>query len=141
MVRLSPRLSPPRAADRPGCRTRHHPAVLAAALAIVALGGTACSDGGARSGSAAEPDAAARTAAEAFRSALLADDGPDGRDRRSRAVLEAAAGDLPGHPEVRGIEDADGDGFDDDGRIELRVEGRRWCLLVDDAGDTDVERC
>lgn len=85
-------------------------------------------------------DASARSVAEAFRAALLSDEA-DGANRRSVAVLQESAGDLPGDPEVRGIDDADGDGRDDDGRVELAVNDESSCLMISETGDLNIEDC
>src|SRR5918995_1202879 len=71
---------------------------------------------------------------------LLAEDigGPD-VDRRRVDVLLETVDDLPGSPEVTGIEDNDGDGLDDDGRLQAQVDDEVACIAVDDSGDTDVD--
>lgn len=138
------------AADQFVRRGRRSAALLA--VAAMTLGGVACSEDDADSvadaardvaGTVADAaqDASARTVAEAFRAALLADDGPDGANRRRVTVLQEAAGDLPGNPDVRGVEDGDGDGFDDDGRVEIRVGDQSSCVLIDEGGDTNIENC
>jgi hypothetical protein len=82
----------------------------------------------------------ARVLAEALRGLLLAEDigGPD-VDRRRVDVLLETVDDLPGSPEVTGIEDNDGDGLDDDGRLQAQVDDEVACIAVDDSGDTDVD--
>ena len=85
-------------------------------------------------------DASARSVAEAYRAALLSDES-DGANRRRVDVLQETADDLPGDPEILGIEDADGDGADDDGRVELRVDNESSCLTISEQGDTDIEDC
>jgi len=123
-----------------------------AALLIVPLFllGAACGDDDDSVGDAARDaadsvadaaqDVSARSVAEAFRAALVADPA-DGQDRRAVAVLEETAADLPGEPEVLGIGDADGDGLDDDGRVELRVDDQSSCLLIGAGGDLNIENC
>lgn len=78
-------------------------------------------------------EASARAVAEALRGAIVADEGDD--DLRSVAVIQENIDDLPGDPEVVGIADADGDGLDDDGLIEVRVGDQAACLELtrDDA--------
>jgi hypothetical protein len=88
----------------------------------------------------AAQDASARSVAEAYRAALLSDES-DGANRRRVDVLQETADDLPGNPEILGIEDADGDGADDDGRVELRVDNESSCLTISAEGDTDIEDC
>ena len=82
----------------------------------------------------------ARVLAESLRALLVAEDigGPD-VDRRNVDVLLETVDDLPGSPEITGIEDTDGDGLDDDGRLEATVDDEVACISVDDSGDTDVD--
>jgi hypothetical protein len=75
--------------------------------------------------------------AEALRVVIIADDGPD-TDRRKVKVLNESVDDLPGRPEVTGIEDKDGDGLDDDGKVEVHVKSEVACLTVSMAGRVDV---
>lgn len=81
----------------------------------------------------------ARALAEGMRSALIADDVGDDVDRRSVPVLQEAADNLPGTPDVSGIADADGDGRDDDGKVELRVDDEVACLTVARNEDVSVD--
>lgn len=132
----------------------HRMRVLAtlAALLLLVGGAAACSDdddsttqtGG--SGQGDDPDddvgevaesAAARAVAEIVRLALFEDDGPD-TDRRKVAVLQESVDDLPGSPDVSGITDDDGDGLDDDGAVEVRVNDEVACLTVAEDGEVDV---
>jgi hypothetical protein len=78
----------------------------------------------------------ARGQAEAFRARVkdLADG--DNAKWRDMSLLQQAAKDLPGSPDVSGIADDDGDGKDDDGRIEIVVNDSRACIAVD--GEIDV---
>jgi hypothetical protein len=81
--------------------------------------------------------AGARALAEAVRVTLIADGNHD--DRRTVEALEEAVSDIPGSPEVTGIEDGDGDGRDDDGNVVIHVDDETACLSVDDDGkDVDV---
>ena len=83
--------------------------------------------------------AGARTVAEALRTALVVEDLEQTESLRDVDVLREAVDDLPGDPQVSGIEDGDGDGRDDDGQIEVIVGEERACLtLPDDGGDIDV---
>lgn len=82
--------------------------------------------------------AGALAVAEALRGVLVAEDLGDDAQRRDIAVLREAVDDLPGNPDVAGIADADGDGRDDDGRVEVRVGGEAACLAIAPSGDTDV---
>ena len=80
--------------------------------------------------------ASARSIAEALRSLMLEDDGE--QDLRSVEGIQENLDDLPGDPEVTGIDDANGDGLDDDGRVEVRVGDQAACLVI--SGDEiDVE--
>jgi hypothetical protein len=82
--------------------------------------------------------AGARAAAEAMRAALEAENLDANQTARDVAVLQEAVADLPGEPEVTGIQDADGDGKDDDGKVEAIVGDQRACLTVEDNGEISV---
>lgn len=132
----------------------HRTRILAALAALLLLvgGAAACSDdddsttqtGGTGQGDDPDDDvgevaesAAARAVAEIVRLALFEDDGPD-TDRRKVAVLQESVDDLPGSPDVSGITDDDGDGLDDDGAVEVRVNDEVACLTVAEDGEVDV---
>ncbi|HEX2576753.1 MAG TPA: hypothetical protein VHK88_10425 [Aquihabitans sp.] len=84
--------------------------------------------------------AAARSTAEALRASLKGNDTADQEGMRSVAAIEEAAEDLPGDPTVNGIEDTDGDGLDDDGRVEIESGGDQACLTIPEEGeDAEVE--
>jgi hypothetical protein len=83
--------------------------------------------------------AGARAAAEAMRGALEAQDLDGGKSLRDVAVLRENAEDVPGDPAVEGIADADGDGKDDDGRVELHVGEQAACVIVSAENDVSVE--
>ena len=89
-------------------------------------------------------ETSARAVAETLRGAILAEDLDGGASRRDIDVLEESVADLPGEPEVTGIEDGDGDGRDDDGIVEVQVGDQRACLQIaepdagDDVGEEDV---
>jgi hypothetical protein len=76
--------------------------------------------------------------AQSLRASLAAQDLDDDADRRNVDVLEGAVDDLPGEPEVSGIEDTTGDGRDDDGRVGVRVGEEEACLTVGEDGDMGV---
>ena len=59
--------------------------------------------------------------AEALRLVLVEDDLGPNQTERDVDVLQESVDDLPGEPEVSGIADDDGDGVDDDGKVEVRV--------------------
>ena len=82
--------------------------------------------------------AGARVVAEALRALLLVDDLDDDQTRRDIEVINETIDDLPGHPDVIGIEDEDGDGQDDDGNIEVRVDQEIACMSIDTGGGVDV---
>jgi hypothetical protein len=78
----------------------------------------------------------ARVSAEEFRVFLKAQDTDDNTGGvREIEALREAADDLPGDPDVTGIEDADGDGVDDDGLVELKVDDEYACVTLPESGD------
>jgi hypothetical protein len=81
-------------------------------------------------------EAGARAAAEAFRASLKARDTEDatGGVRNVEALREAAK-DLPGDPEITGINDADGDGRDDDGYVQAKVADENACITLPQSSD------
>ena len=116
------------------------------ALALAAASFSACGDDGddtldevAETVGEATDTAGARASAEALRALLVQEDHDDGEDRRSVEVLERNVDRLPGDPDVSGIEDADGDGLDDDGRVQVTVGDESACLTVAASGDVEVE--
>jgi hypothetical protein len=52
-------------------------------------------------------------------------------------VIQQAVDDLPRDPDVTGLEDADGDGRDDDGKVGLAVDDSHACVTIG-ADDIDV---
>ncbi|MGH8979232.1 MAG: hypothetical protein ACRDV7_14225 [Acidimicrobiia bacterium] len=82
--------------------------------------------------------AGARVAAEAMRGVLQAEALAPGETLRTMTVLQESADDLPGDPTVTGIEDADGDGKDDDGKVEFAAGDQRACVTVADNGEISV---
>jgi hypothetical protein len=84
-------------------------------------------------------DAAARVAAEAFAAAVDADEDAAADGATSMSVIEENIDDLPGDPEVSGVEDADGDGRDDDGLVGFVVDEDESCVELDpDGGEASV---
>lgn len=83
--------------------------------------------------------AGARGAAEAMRTSLEARDLDPDQTLRDVDVLEDAASDIPGDPEVTGIEDRDGDGRDDDGLVEITVGDQSACVTVENNGEVGVD--
>jgi hypothetical protein len=82
--------------------------------------------------------AGARSVAEALRVSLLAQDLQADQHVDDVAVIQAAVRDLPGDPDVLGVEDANGDGRDDDGKIEVRVDNEPACVTVHENGEVNV---
>jgi hypothetical protein len=82
----------------------------------------------------------ARASAEAFRVSVKAQDTEgDPGGVRSVQVLREAADDLPGSVDVLGIDDGDGDGVDDDGFVEVKVDDEFACVTIPASGeDVDV---
>jgi hypothetical protein len=58
------------------------------------------------------------------------------------SVLQEAARDLPRSPTVTGLSDGNGDGRDDDGKLEITIDESHSCVIVA-GGDIDVtsNRC
>jgi hypothetical protein len=82
--------------------------------------------------------AGARAAAEVLRGTLEATNLDANETLRDVAVLQENVDDVPGDPEVSGIEDADGDGKDDDGKVQLAVGDQEACVTVTDNGEVSV---
>lgn len=105
----------------------------AAAIAVLALG--ACGDDDDTSSVREEAgdlvdQSAVRVQAEAFRALLKQKAGSDAAQYVSMTVLRDALDDLPGEVTSSGLTDADGDGRDDDGRVQLEVDGSMACVSV-----------
>ena len=84
-------------------------------------------------------EAGARVIAEGYRASIKAQDTDDATGGvRNVEALRTAAADLPGDPEVTGIEDADGDGRDDDGYVQVNVDDESACVTLPVSGD-DIE--
>jgi hypothetical protein len=60
----------------------------------------------------------------------------EGERLDSMSVLSEAARDLPRDPTVTGLTDGNGDGRDDDGKLEIAVDDSHACVIV--AG-TDID--
>lgn len=80
--------------------------------------------------------AGARAAAEAFRVSLRAQDtdDEDGGVRQIEALRDAAD-DVPGDPDITGIEDETGDGIDDDGYVQVDVGDESACVTLPETGN------
>ena len=84
--------------------------------------------------------AQARTTAEALRASLKGNATADEEGIRSVTAIVEAAEDLPGDPEVTGVDDGDGDGLDDDGKVQVTVDEQQVCVVLPETGeDTTVE--
>jgi hypothetical protein len=77
--------------------------------------------------------AAARALAESYRAALKAK-GP-GQPLRTITLLNDVKGTLPGNPDISGIADGNGDGQDDDGKVEATVNDGHACVTIPATGD------
>jgi hypothetical protein len=78
-------------------------------------------------------DAAARAVAESYRAALKAKGG--GQPLRTITLLNDVKGTLPGSPDISGITDGNGDGQDDDGKVQVKVNDSQACVTVPATGD------
>jgi hypothetical protein len=132
----------PGRAARPRRGTRRRLAWAAVVIALLAAMG--CSGDDDDTGNDPDDDlgeqaasAEARVVAEALRVIILAD-GSDGPERREVASLQENVDDLPGEPDISGIDDDDGDGIDDDGNLVATVDDEVACVKVAEDGDVDV---
>ena len=119
-----------------------------AVSAVCLLAVTACSDDSGKSAadqvkSAAQDaasnvketanEAAARAVAESYRAALKAKGG--GQPLRTVTLLNDVKNTLPGNPDISGITDSDGDGQDDDGKVQVKVNDGNACVTIPATGD------
>jgi hypothetical protein len=123
-----------------------------ATAAVAALLLSACGDDNADDAADRARDAAgqiddavdagiARTQAEILRQRAK-DLVRQGESLDSMSVLQEAARDLPRSPTVSGLNDGNGDGRDDDGKLEITIDESHSCVIVA-GGDIDVtsNRC
>jgi hypothetical protein len=82
--------------------------------------------------------AGALAAAEALRTQLLAKKLSPDQTLRTTAVLQDVADNVPGAFAVSGIDDTDGDGKDDDGKVQVTLGDQSACLTVQDNGESSV---
>jgi hypothetical protein len=83
---------------------------------------------------------AAYALAETFRSSLKANAAAKEEGLRSIAALEEVEQDMPGKPDISGIQDDDHDGQDDDGKVLVKVNDKMACVIIPATGDnTDIE--
>jgi hypothetical protein len=126
-------------------------ALVAVAAALTFLGAAACSDetqskvaDASRSaatdvGNAAN-SASARAQAEAIRANIKTDDRTKTQSTRTMAVIQDATAKAPGEVRTTGVADADGDGLDDDGLVEVEFNGAFACIRLPAQGtDTTVD--
>jgi hypothetical protein len=117
-------------------------------VAAIAFGASACDDANDQADEAVDDareqaedaagSAGARAQAEAMRVALQAKSLPADQTVRDVGVLQDAADSLPGDVTVSGLSDADGDGKDDDGKIQFTVGDQHACVTVADNGEISV---
>jgi hypothetical protein len=82
--------------------------------------------------------AGARAAAEAMRGELKSTQLKNGQSIRDVTVLQSAAAKLPGSPAITGLVDANHDGKDDDGKVDISVGAQHACVTTNDNGRVDV---
>ena len=80
--------------------------------------------------SAAIDKGTARAQAEALRGLIIQKSGNSSDRYTSMDVLEKAVDALPGDPTVSGLTDANNDGKDDDGRLQVDFNGQQACVTV-----------
>jgi hypothetical protein len=123
--------------------------LLSTALLLGGLGAMACSDEARDEAEQRVDDlqedvedaagtSTARLTAEALRGVLVAGDSSDSGGMRSMTTLQDAIDDLPGDPTIVGVEDGDGDGQDDDGRVEVQSGDQAACITLPETG-TDID--
>ncbi|MCU1499720.1 MAG: hypothetical protein JWM47_3673 [Acidimicrobiales bacterium] len=84
--------------------------------------------------------AQARSTAEALRAGLKANHTADAKGMRSVIAIKEVIVGLPGDPDVTGNADADGDGQDDDGKLQANADESKACLSLPAQGeDAQVE--
>jgi hypothetical protein len=82
----------------------------------------------------------ARAAAEDLRVRIKANETASTQGPRSMTAISESAVDVAGDPEIVGAADADGDGLDDDGKVQVNVGGASACVTLPATGDdTSVE--
>lgn len=77
----------------------------------------------------------ARAAAEDLRARIKANPAAATGGPRSMTAITESAVDVAGDPEIVGATDADGDGLDDDGKVQADVAGASACLTLPATGD------
>ncbi len=79
---------------------------------------------------------AVRVQAETLRGVIKERGDGDAAKYRSISMLSGAVDDLPGDTTVSGLDDRDGDGQDDDGKLELVINGERACVAIEGTNTT-----
>jgi hypothetical protein len=74
--------------------------------------------------------------ADALREAIKHQASDKHQSPRSIAVIQAAIHDIPGTPDVSGVVDANHDGLDDDGKVQVKVGDQYACLTIPQQGDS-----
>jgi hypothetical protein len=80
-------------------------------------------------------EASARAAAEELRVRIKANATAATQGPRSMVAIAESSEDIVGDPEVVGATDADGDGLDDDGKVQVNVSGASACVTLPATGD------
>lgn len=85
-------------------------------------------------------EAQARATAEELRVRMKESDTADAEGVRSVKALNDSVSKLAGNPTVTGIEDGNGDGLDDDGKVQVDVNDSHACLTLPATGEnTEVK--
>jgi hypothetical protein len=113
-------------------------ALLVGGMAAAACGDPSSEDDSDDSAEEILDSAAARSLTEVLRALMVVDHPQEGESRRDVAVIQETIDDLPEpfEPEIQGLVDADGDGQDDDGKVEVKVDQEIACMTI--AEDNDV---
>lgn len=115
-------------------------ALIALVLALVSMA-AACGDDDTDVGEEVgerTDEVQARAAAEALRVALADSDIAVEEGLRSITAVNEAIDSVPGDPEITGVEDTTGDGFDDDGDVQVTVGEAHACVRIAE-GETAVD--
>ena len=117
-------------------------ACLALGLTLAACGddgGVSSTANSVKNGAAAAVNqGAARIQAEALRGLIKEKAGNKSDQYLSMTVLENAVDALPGDPTISGLTDANNDGKDDDGKLDLQLNGEDACVSIS-GKDINVE--
>ena len=75
-----------------------------------------------------------RAAAIALQGGLKANETARKDGGRSVKAINEVADKIPGSPDVSGVDDADDDGLDDDGKVLITVDDHSACLTIEENG-------